>query len=85
MNGGGKVSALDGAAPDSTGMLQCAHPCPFCDPAEWLLLTYCAALGADFSNYFCTYAFLYHQVGLLLFSALSASGGPETLKSAACR
>ena len=40
------------------------HPFPQYQTANWLLLTYCAALGADFSNYFCTYAFLYHQVGL---------------------
>jgi hypothetical protein len=82
-NGTAKVSELDGAAPDSTGVAPsyiirlCLEAVPQPRNSSIMLLYYWTIgglnhhSGADFSNYFCTYAFLYHQVilGIDLYSA----------------
>lgn len=66
-NGLHKISELDGKAPDSTGTsLPLFYAGESSIGRDDLWLGAESDFAADFSNYFCTYAFLYHQVLILL-------------------
>lgn len=69
-NGNEQISSFDGKAPDSTGEnFQLANSSVpkrttvlLASNRDQRVLLTAQFLLADFSNYFCTYAFLYHQV-----------------------